>query len=148
MRNKLIQMKRILIFTVFVLLCYNCSENNPIANNDYTASSVIVNKDLYATAPSDYLEVIALSIDNDSLRIMFSSGGCNGNTWDVKLIDSSSILESFPVQRNLRLSLKNKELCKAIVFKEMAFDISKLQVEGGKIQLNITNSNKRILYEY
>jgi hypothetical protein len=127
---------------------YSCSENNAITNDGYLNFQVIVDENLYANAPDDPLEVIDLSIVNDSLKINFSSGGCDGSSWDVKLIDSGAILESFPVQRNLRLSLKNEELCKAIVFKEMTFDISKLQVEGSKIQLNVTNSNKSILYEY
>lgn len=141
-------MKQILTFISLVLMFYSCSENNTISNDGYSNFQVIVDEDLYANAPADSLEILDVTIVNDSLKITFSSGGCDGSSWDVKLIDSGAILESFPVQRNLRLSLKNEELCKAIVFKEMAFDISKLQVEGSKIQLNITNSNNSILYEY
>lgn len=141
-------MKQILTFILLVLMFYSCSENNTITNDGYSKFSVIIDEGLYANAPADPLEIIDLSIVNDSLKIKFSAGGCNGSSWEVKLIDSGAILESFPVQRNLRLSLKNEELCKAIVFKEIAFDISKLQVKGSKIQLNVTNSNNSVLYEY
>jgi hypothetical protein len=64
------------------------------------------------------------------------------------LIDSEAILESNPPQRNLRLSLKNEESCEAIINKEVSFDISKLQVDGKKVLLNIFNSSGQILYEY
>jgi hypothetical protein len=140
-------MQKIVFLTLILLVAISCSENNSI--NTYDSDfQVIVDEDLYANAPADPLEIIDLTIVNDSLKISFSSGGCDGSSWDVKLIDSGAILESFPVQRNLRLSLKNEELCKAIVMKEIAFDISKLQVEGNSIQLNITNSDKSILYKY
>jgi len=82
------------------------------------------------------------------LKINFSSSGCNGDTWELKLIDSEDILESNPPQRNLRLSLKNEESCLAYITKELTFDISNLQVNGNKVQLNLTNSDKNILYKY
>jgi hypothetical protein len=141
-------MKKILIFTLFLLVCYSCIENNTASNDDYSDFQVIIDEDLYVNAPADPLEILDIAIVSDSLKISFSSGGCDGSSWEVKLIDSGAILESFPVQRNLRLSLKNEELCKAIVFKEIAFDISKLKTDDSKIQLNVTNSNNSILYEY
>ena len=82
------------------------------------------------------------------MKINFSSSGCGGETWEIKLIDSEDIMESNPPQRNLRLSLKNEEVCLAIVTKELTFDISNLQVGGNRVQLNITNSEETILYEY
>ena len=82
------------------------------------------------------------------MKINFSSSGCNGDTWELKLIDSEDILESNPPQRNLRLSLKNEESCLAYITKELTFDISNLQVNGNKVQLNLTNSDKNILYKY
>ena len=90
----------------------------------------------------------SLKITENCLKINFSSSGCSGDTWELKLIDSEDILESNPVQRNLRLSLKNEELCLAFITKELSFDISNLQVDGNQVQLNITNSDDEILYEY
>ena len=45
------------------------------------------------------------------------------------------------------ISFKNEELCNAYITKEMTFDISNLQVDGDKVQLNITNCNENILYD-
>ena len=63
-------------------------------------------------------------------------------------IDSEAILESNPPQRNLRLSLKNDELCQAFITKEITFDIDILQVDGNNVLLNLINSGDQILYEY
>lgn len=97
------------------------------------------------------LSLIDLEINDDCLKIKFSSSGCDGKTWETKLIDSVGIMESFPPQRNLRLSLKNEELCLRIVTKELTFDISNLKVDGNQVLLNVSNSNgqsEQILYEY
>lgn len=66
----------------------------------------------------------------------------------MKLVDSEEIFEFYPPQRNLKLSLSNQEDCEAFITKEMSFDISNLQVDGNQVQLNITNAEESILYEY
>ena len=110
--------------------------------------SVIISKDKYSTAPSDQLSIISAELNDDCLKINFASSGCNGSSWEVKLIDSGVILYSDPPQRNLRLSLKNQELCDASIGKEITFDVKKLQLSGNKVLLNIINSENPILYEY
>ena len=116
----------------------------------FTACSqpVIINADEYQNAPNDALEIVNVQLEGDCLVIRFESGGCDGNSWGIKLIDSEAIMESYPPQRNLRLSLKNQEPCDAIVIKEVAFNISSLRLIYDKIKLNITNSGDQILYEY
>ena len=116
----------------------------------FTACSqpVIINADEYQNAPNDALEIVNFQLEGDCLVIRFESGGCDGNSWGIKLIDSEAIMESYPPQRNLRLSLKNQEPCDAIVIKEVAFNISSLRLIYDKIKLNITNSGDQILYEY
>lgn len=122
-------------------------------NNDDNSSTIcdmttLVSSERYENAASDPLTVKALEINGDCLKIRLSSGGCSGDTWELKLIDSGDILESMPPQRNLRLLLKNKEECLAIVTKEVTFDISNLKFDGSQVQLNITNSDEKILYKY
>ena len=141
-------MKKILILTLIGITILGCSKdnNNEISNN--CEFETLISVEQYANAPSDQLNVNSIEINGDCLKINFSSGGCSGITWELKLIDSEAILESNPAQRNLRLSLKNEELCQAYITKEMTFDISNLQVDGNKVQLNLTNSDENILYEY
>ena len=110
---------------------------------------VIISPTLYNTAPADALSINKISIDGNCMLINFSASGCSGSTWEVKLIDSGLIMESNPPQRNLRLSLKNIELCAAYIPSEVSFDISSLQVEGtNRVSLNIINNGSGILYEY
>ncbi|WP_157831415.1 hypothetical protein [Confluentibacter flavum] len=125
-----------------------CSKNDDDNNVTDCELTTLISSEAYEDAPSDFLTINSLEINDNCLKINFSSGGCNGNTWEIKLIDSEEISESLPAQRNLRLSLKNEELCYAYVTKELTFDISNLRVNGNQVQLNITNFGGTILYEY
>lgn len=109
---------------------------------------VIISNKLYKSAPSDHLAVSNAELIDGCLKIQFASSGCDGSSWEVKLIDSGYLLYSDPPQRNLRLSLNNNELCDAYIGKEITFDVKKLQVSGNEVLLNITNSNTQISYKY
>ena len=135
-------MKKILTLVLIGLLIVGCS------NDDDGVDSTIINAELFKNAPSDGFIINSLAIVNDNLTINLRAGGCNGDTWELKLIDSESVFESNPPQRNLRLSLKNEEACQAFITQELDFDISNLQVEGNQVLLNITNSDQTVLYEY
>lgn len=132
------------VLSIFLLSCDNDGDNNYLRCDQ----QVRIDLEEYNSAPNHQLTINKIELNNNCLKIIFSSSGCSGNTWEVKLIDSSNILESYPPQRNLRLSLKNEELCDAIIIKELTFDISELQVDGNLVLLNITNSDDQILYEY
>lgn len=133
-----------LLFVAVLLSCSN-NDNEEFVNCNFTA---LVSNEQFIKAPSDQLTINSLVIEGDSLKINFSSGGCNGDTWKVKLISSEDVLESNPPQRNIRLSLDNKELCEAFITKDVSFDISELQVDNNQVYLNLTNSDKSILYQY
>jgi hypothetical protein len=131
---------------VFLLVISACSsDDNTTSNCDQIT---IIDSNQYKNSPNDQLTINSLEINDNCLKINFGSGGCSGDTWVLKLIDSEAILESNPPQRNLRLSLKNEEDCEAFITKEITFDINNLQVDGNKVLLNLTNSGDQILYEY
>ncbi len=142
-------MKKIILFTLIGMTFLSCSKDDDNENSSSCDFATLISLAQYANAPSDQLTISNLEIKGNCLKVNCSSNGCNGDTWELKLIDSESILESSPPQRNLRLSLKNEELCAASITKELTFDISNLQVvDGNKVRLNLTNSNESILYEY
>lgn len=133
------------IFAVGVLfISCTCEDPEPM-NCDF---NTIISPQEYSDAPSDFVKINHLEITENCLYINFSSSGCSGDTWEIKLIDSGVILESNPPQRNLRLSLKNDETCLAYLTKELSFDISNLQVEGSDVHLRFSQSNANILYQY
>ena len=130
------------------LLCLNCSSDNHCEDQVVCDSKTIIDPILFENAPRGNLRVNELSINNHCLTINFSSSGCSGRSWIIVLVDSGVVSESIPAQRFLRLSLKNDEMCEAFLTREMAFDISNLQVEGNQVLLNIVNSDKSVLYQY
>lgn len=140
-------MKKLLILTLIGITILSCS-NDDNGNSNSCDLETIISAEQYENAPSVQLNINSLEINGNCLKINFSSSGCSGDTWELKLIDSEVVLKSNPPQRNLRLSLKNQEACEAYITKELTFDISNLQVDGKKVQLNLTNSNDNILYEY
>ncbi len=138
-----------------ILVCLSLSSCAIDSNKEYFEcdQKVVISAEEYIIAPNDQLTINSLEINGDCLTINFSSSGCSGDSWELKLIDADVILESYPPQRNLRLSLKNEELCDAYITKEITFDIYELQVDrnqvfGKKVKLNITNSDDQILYKY
>lgn len=139
--------KLILGIFVFGISLSSCNKDDDIQSFNYH-NQVVISASEYNTAPNDPLTIIELDIIGDSLKITFGSSGCDGETWDLKLIDSGAIMESAPPQRKLRLSLRNEELCDAYITKEVIYSIKSLQVDGNQVKLNITNSDDQVLYEY
>ena len=144
-------MRTLKLFLGTVIICITLTtcdrDNDEFSFN--CKEQVIISAHEYDTAPNDQLDINKLELYEDCLKINFSSSGCNGDTWDLKLNDSEVVLESNPPQRNLRLSLlNNEELCDAYITKEITIAINDLQVEGNSVLLNLTNSDIQILYEY
>ena len=108
---------------------------------------VIISETEYKTAPNDLVSILDMEISGNCLNIRFAASGCSGNSWVLNLIDAGVVAESYPCQRSLRLSLENKEMCKAYITKEISFNIEDLQIEGNdKVSLNI--AGQQLLYEY
>ena len=137
-----------LLMILGIILITSCNKDDDSDNSITCDFTTLISSEEYLNASSDQLTINSLKITENCLKINFGSSGCSGDTWELKFIDSEDILESIPPQRNLRLSLKNEEECEAFITKELSFDISNLQVGGNQVQLNITNSDDEILYEY
>lgn len=142
-------MKQLVILLIFspLFLSIQC-KTEAIEPNPDCPLSVIVSENEYNNAPDDELSIVSASITGDCLNIEFASSGCDGSTWEIKLLDANVIMESYPVQRNLRLSLKNIEECDAVIARSISFDLRPLQLNYDKILLNLTNSGDQLLYEY
>ena len=126
---------------------YSCADSEALKDSS-CEQLTLISENLYQDAPTDLLDLTELSIVDDCLELSFGSSGCDGESWVVRLIDSGAILESFPPQRNLILSLDNDEECDAYFVRKYSFDISSLRVEGISVFLNIVNTESQILYEY
>lgn len=143
-------MKTILstISLIIALLTVSACDKDKDDTTTLCDETVIISADDYHNAPDDHLNIISAEIKGDCLTIEFGSSGCSGKTWEVKLIDAGTVDKSLPPQRNIRLSLLNNEDCAAYFNREVSYDISQLQVYGGKVQLNIKGWDGQVLYEY
>jgi hypothetical protein len=141
-------MKSIYLLCGLAFITFTLNSCNKNDNKNTCDQQVIISTDEYNNAPADQMTITDIKINGNCLKISFTAGGCDGTTWDIKLIDSDEIFYTEPPQRDLRLSLKNEEECDALISKEVTFDISALQVDGGKVSLNIINADEQILYEY
>jgi len=145
MKPTVILLFSFLLFTAGA--CHKCDDCKPRTECDQIT---IVDAGLFDTAPDDGLAIQGVELQGDCLAITFSSSGCDGSRWVTKLIDSEAVLESFPVQRVLRLSLQNDEECDAVITRTLSFDLRPVQLEAyDRIILNIDGyEGERILYTY
>jgi hypothetical protein len=125
-----------------------CNQDKDVDKTTVCDDFVLVDSKAYAEHPDDHLTIQSAAITGDCLNITFAASGCSGKTWVVKLIDSGTVFYSDPPQRNLRLSLKNSEMCEAYIGKTVSVDIKELKSGGDKVLLNLTNSGMQVLYEY
>lgn len=147
MKNNI--MKRVIILAFMAFTTFSCCDEEitlPEVNNCEQETEISVED--YETAPNELLNIESIEIEEDCLNITYSSSGCDGSTWVVRLIDSEAIAESLPPQRFLKLSLLNQEECAAYITKSRTFDISNLQVEGNQVLLNFISFEDSVLYEY
>ncbi len=133
-----------MLLVAFVLVA--CSNDDDITTN--CDLFTIVSAAQFENAPKDQVNINSAVINDDCLKINFSASGCDGDSWEVLFIDSGGVSFSLPPQRNLRLSLKNEELCDAFITRELTFDIKTLRVGGNQVLLNIQNFNEQLLYTY
>ena len=145
-------MKRVaILLSLGIFFTVSC-EKGEQGNQENCDKDVIISAKKYENAPNDpHMRILDLEIEGDCLKIRFNSSGCSGSTWVVELIGWGNYDKSYPPQTTLRLSLDNKEMCKALVHKEVSFNLEPLKTYFShhgtdKIFLNI--SGKGILYEY
>lgn len=133
------------IFTITLFVCFACSETEDNSFN-LCNDCVVIDNDLYKNTATNNYTITDIQLNEDLLTIKISASGCDGNSWAATLIDANEIAESNPIQRFIKLSLENKELCLAVFEKEFTFNIKKLKENQSKIILNLEGWNKQIEY--
>jgi len=132
-------MKILLLFIFILGSTSSCDSVNPDQLN--CDEKILVDSSLFEDSPNDSFEFTSVKIIDNCLNITIQYGGGCGDI-ELKLIDSEMILESYPVQRNIRLSLKDEDYCKALITKELSFDLTPIQILSyNQIILNISNWN-------
>jgi len=141
--GKLIIKKAIMILIPFLCLvsCHELADESVLQNE-----SVVINNNLFIETTTNNYTITDVNLNGNLLSIKISSSGCCGDSWAAVLVDADEILESNPVQRNIKFSLENTEACLAIFEKEFTFEIGVLKEDFTEVILNLTGWDTQINY--
>lgn len=103
----------------------------------------------YTNAASATFAITQAAVSGDCLTITVSSSGCDGKTWQANLLDAGVFPQTVNAQRDLKVTLINKEGCTAVPGRIFSFDIYPLRMKNThQVQLNLTGYHKSLLYSY
>lgn len=137
----------ILLMTLF-LTTRGCTKDERESKYNNRCNFVSIDSEQYNNLTTDDFNIVDIKFEDRCLKITIRyGGGCKDVS--LRLIDSDSVFESNPVQRNLKIILTDNDDCEALITKEFYFDITKLKVEGqNEVLLNFFESDKTHLYTY
>ena len=133
------------------LLLSSCNKSETVVVNPSLPecdTPVLIDADLYQNGPADEYFFQSAEIDGNCLKMVVRyGGGCDDVIF--QLVDAEAIMESLPIQRNIRLSLQDNDFCEALVTQELNYDLTPLQVDGySKIILNLQGTQESLTYQY
>jgi len=139
-------MRNIVIIFVTAFYVLGCDEDSTTPQN--TCNDVIVSSEQYNNSQTDDFTLTDVVSENECLKISLRyGGGCKEVT--ASLIDSEDVIETDPIQRNLKIVFADDDECEALVEKSFYFEISNLQINNEKeVLLNFEGSSLTFLYEY
>ncbi|SDC80775.1 hypothetical protein [Niabella drilacis] len=145
---KTISMKPVILLLAIACLI-SCDRKSPVSDDGYNKEGLIVSEKKYQAVTTNNYTISNATIEGDSLFISFSASGCSGISWETAVVDAGRIAESNPVQRYIKLSLSNKELCAAVFSKKAGANIRSLRMPGSNtISFNLAGWNQPLLYHY
>ena len=137
-----------LVLVSLLLLNTQCDDDISLPLTDCDRFAIADN-DEYDNANSAFFQIVNAEVNGDCLNVEISASGCSGDSWALELFSSLDIMESLPVQRNIRAVLINDEACLAVFVRIFSFDLRNLQVEGEQqVSFNLLDYSEPILYSY
>ena len=141
-------MKHILFVALTFMVVWSCSKKDSTQGSLNCDKLTLVSDALFENAPRDMFQLDSAYVNDDCLKVTVSyGGGCGGAIFE--LIATTSILESDPVQRIIRISLDDKDDCEAYITEEISFDLIPLRVDSiTEINLNLAGLASALNYQY
>jgi len=137
------------IFLCMIFLNTTCDDDVVGVPETDCDQFALADNSLYEGAESDFYQIINAEVFEDCLNLEVSASGCSGETWEFLLLATEDVMESSPVQRNIKLVLINQEACLAVFSREVSFDLTDLQVEGeNEVVFNLQDHEESITYSY
>jgi hypothetical protein len=140
-------MKLLFVFLLGIFL-YSCEDGTSV---DLTScpEKVIYDTAMYNHGFYDEFAFDSVWIEGDCLKASVLYGGGCGDIlfqmyWD------GAVMESYPVQVRLKLSFMDNDFCKALIHKDLAYDLRSLRVGGKarKVIVHLEGWNGSLVYNY
>ncbi len=113
---------------------------------DTSCTPIVIDQEKAASASSDPFDFKSVSVEGDCLQIEVSyGGGCDGA--DFELITGGEVMESYPPQMRIALLLDDQDDCKALVTKNLSYDISALRQQNSEVILHLTDWDTPISFK-
>lgn len=139
----------ILLVGTFAFWLNSCSSGDEAPVTSGCEKSIEIDADDYASAISAPYYTDTIYIEGNCLHFVIGASGCDARSWSARLIDADILLESYPVQRQLRFALENNEACDAFITQTYSFDLSPIQSDNYEsIILNIEGLEQSLHYHY
>lgn len=142
---------------ILILICSSlfvackCQKKIVEQNNMNNQETLLIGKVEMHSDSSDVIKIEDAKIVGNKLEIKVSyGGGCENHSFE--LIGSPNISKSLPPIRSIQLiHSANKDACKALIIKELKFDISAFTYKkesGDAIYLQLDGWDAKLLYTY
>lgn len=142
---KTLKLSLILMMCTGILSCGKEDDSTPLEPCDKPA---IEDQSRFNGTQTNHYTISTARIYQDCLEVEIRSGGCDGNSWNMELIDSGTVVDSDQVQRYLRISLENDELCEVLVSSKISFNLTPLRRDGKPISFQLEGWDTPLVYEY
>jgi hypothetical protein len=118
------------------------------ADSKLVVNQLVIDPNFVQQDATDPFNIDSIYIHKDSLIVEVQyGGGCEVHEFSLK--SNGAYLKSKPVQLNLALEHKaNNDMCRALLYKRLAFDIKKTQGGGGNEVKLIVNNDRTKLVSY
>ncbi len=122
-------------------------ENSQATINTGKCLQIQVN-DNFTSLASDPFSIDRAVIEDNCLKLTVTYGGGCGEA-NFMLYRKNSVRESYPPQLQMHVTLDDKDHCKALITKDIFYDLSSLPfVEAGQtIMLHIDGYNTPVAYK-
>lgn len=122
-------MKNILVISLIVLtsLGLSCKNTDNVTND----CEVINVQDDLSQLATDEFHIDTAYVQNNCLKLKVNYGGGCGNVF-FKMYRNHSVFESNPPQTIIKLTLDDKDFCKALIYKDLSYNLTDMVKEIGK----------------
>lgn len=149
----------LLILLASVLLMASCGKKKRMANSEEKTEEVtiptpevekvIVDENFVPPRENGRFEVERMEMEGDHLKLTVSySGGCEEHIFHLH--SNGKYAKSYPPQITLFLEhIDNNDRCRAMINKELIFDVSNVQYPGtSELMIRLNNTDKTLQYKY